>query len=59
MQQIAPLLRISPQTTVEKCKSGGLQINCNDTKQHIPGITKRLPFENIDFYDFFRIPSGI
>ncbi|MBR6935999.1 MAG: hypothetical protein IKH63_00270 [Prevotella sp.] len=23
--------------------------------QHISGITKRLPFEDLDFYDLFRI----
>ena len=55
----------NPPTTVEECKSGELQINCDDKstarlcrfarRRTISGITKRLPFEDIDFYDLFRI----
>jgi len=50
---------------VEKCKSGELQINCDGKstarlcrfarRRTISGITKRLPFEDLDFYDLFRV----
>ena len=54
-----------PPITVGKCKSGELQINCDGKstarlcrfacRRTISGITKILPFEDLDFYDLFRI----
>ena len=50
---------------MEKCKSGELQINCDGKstarlcrfarRRTISGITKRLPFEDLDFYVLFRV----
>ena len=35
---------------------GNHKSNCDDTKiQHFSGINKRLPFEDLDFYELFRI----
>ena len=58
-------IRKIPPTTVGKCKSGELQINCDGKstarlcrfacRRTISGITKRLPFEDLDFYDLFRV----
>ena len=48
-------IRKIPPTTLKKRKSGELQINAMAKVQHISGISKRIPFEGLDFYDLFRI----
>ena len=47
-------IRKIPPTTVGKCKSGELQINC-DGKSTTYFWNNQIPFEDLDFYDLFRI----
>ena len=48
-------IRKIPPTTVGKCKSGELQINCDGKSTTYFWNNQRLPFEDLDFYDLFRI----